>query len=156
MLQKELRVAQEDPVGTIENLTRTHVALDVQLERFKQLLQHVAEQKAEDVELERLVAEAHTIMRRLERHFANESTLEEQSDVILGPGSMQDYSVGEHQQNLRDTGEHLVAAVNGEPDIAELVAQFERFVEHFAAYTQAEWDFLQANAAILYPGGTID
>lgn len=143
-------------MGMIENLTKTHIDLDVELGRFRRLLVELRDPEERQAAIAKLKAELDAIDRRLELHIESEATLEKRSDRVLGDGSMSEYNVAAHHDNLRGSVAALLKTVGDSTRLDELEAQFTTFLQHFEDYTRSEWEFLQANSSVLYPGGAID
>ena len=140
--------------NSIERLTRTHADLDAELSKFAQLLRQLSTGDERTKALQALEDELGTLRHRVERHIASESNLASRSDRVLGEGAMDEYDIPGHHQTMRSAVEKLEALIRG--DDAGLEEQFRRFVEHFEDYTKAEWEFLQTNNSVLYPGGASD
>ena len=143
-------------MALIEDLTKTHAALDTELDRFRRLLDSIVNGDDRDKALGALKAELAAINHKLEQHIESEAALEVRSDEVLGEGSMQDYGVGAHHANLRASVEKLDKHLSADGSFAEAEKFFDVFMDHYEKYTKAEWDFLQANSSILYPGGSTD
>lgn len=143
-------------MGIIEQITTTHIALDLELARLQRLLDSVQETEFDDETWERLRRDLGQLKMRLNAHLRKEKELERRSERILGVGVMEDYDVVTFHRALREALEELARASEEERAAEEFWERVLDFVALFEAYTENELRFLSTHANVLFPGGATD